>query len=317
MGRSAKICSVKRNYGNEFSLEGSLAKAGYNRFPGTGIRMVPYKEVNGSFRTGLDPDAVYINRMAPKEQEIERARVTKLKEELEAMSGLDLSPKSLYYTDMFHFQEFGTNSRARLVKLVDGDNIFNLENVFDAITFAWLRVHPQIAPSWETYRAGRAGNVQFYVSDPEVENEIIFNEKIEINKAIAALNTLSDEKALKLARLLGLPVSDSSKRNVVYNLLDNFIKSNDIKVGEFRGQKPLRVFNELLSMKDDNLYLKDLIEQGFLHGIYRTKNGRIMEGQQEVAKSKSDLVDRLLTPKFQDDVLALEEKIKAKKSILQ
>lgn len=316
MGKVAKICSVKRNYADDYSLEGSLHKNGYNRFPGTGIRLVPYRETsNGSFRTGLDPNALYINKMSQAEQEIERARVTALKEELEKLSGLDLSPYSDYYTKMYD-ADYGENNRAQVKKLIDGDNIFNLSNIVDAITFAWLRVHPQIAPSYETYKSGKAGNVQFYVSDPDVENEIIFQEKTLINKAIVELDNLSPTKRKTVARLLALPISDESKDVQVYNLIDSFIKEGTIKGGEFKGQKSVKLFMDIVKMKDDNLYIKDLIKQAFDHSIYRRKENRIWEGQVEIAKDEKQLFERLLTPKYQEDLLALEEKIKSKKSIL-
>ena len=160
MAKTAKICSVKRNYADDYSLEGSLHKNGYNRFPGTGIRFVPYREANGDYRTGLDENAVYINRMPAAEQEIERTRVKTLREELEKNSGLKLTPTADYYMKMYD-EYFGENSRAQVKKLMDGDNLFNLGNVFDAITFAWLRVHPQVASSYEAYKSGKSGTVQF------------------------------------------------------------------------------------------------------------------------------------------------------------
>lgn len=315
MGKVAKICSVKRNYADDYSLEGSLHKNGYNRFPGTGIRFIPYKEANGSYRTGLDENALYIQKMSQQEQEIEKSRVKTLREELERLSGFELNTKSPYYTDMYG-AEFGETSRAQVKKLMDGDNLFNLSNVFDAITFAWLRVHPQVAPSYEYYKSGRAGNVQFYVSDPEVESEIVFQEKTLINKAIVELDGLSTKKRKTVARLLALPITDESKDVQVYNLLDSFIKEGTVKGGEFKGQKAVRLFMDIVKMKDDNLFIKDLIKQAFEHSIYRVKNHRIWEGQAEVAKDEKDLFERLLTPKYQDELLALEEKIKSKKSIL-
>jgi hypothetical protein len=33
------------------------------RVPGTGVFRYPYKELDGKYRTGLDPTAAYINRI--------------------------------------------------------------------------------------------------------------------------------------------------------------------------------------------------------------------------------------------------------------
>jgi hypothetical protein len=70
-------------------------------------------------------------------------------------------------------------------------------------------------------------------------------------------------------------------------------------------------------MDDKLVSAKDLVEQAIKHSIYRmTKGGRITEGGQEIAKDKADLVDFLLDEKNQDDLFALQEKLKMKKSVL-
>ena len=67
MGRVGKISTIKKNYSRDSgSLESSLAMNGFTRFPGTGVRFVPYKESNGDYRTGLNSKALYLNKL-PKE----------------------------------------------------------------------------------------------------------------------------------------------------------------------------------------------------------------------------------------------------------
>ena len=70
-------------------------------------------------------------------------------------------------------------------------------------------------------------------------------------------------------------------------------------------------------MDDKIVSTKDLVEQAIKHSIYRiTKGGRITEGGQEIAKSKDELVSDLMDDKYQDDLLALQEKLKMKKSVI-
>ena len=46
------------------------------RIPGTGVFKYPYKELDGKYRTGLNPDASYIKRIQdPTEKELEIERV--------------------------------------------------------------------------------------------------------------------------------------------------------------------------------------------------------------------------------------------------
>lgn len=319
MGKTGKISSIKKEYNrNNGSLEASLSLHGYSRFPGTGVRFVPYKEANGSYRTGLDENAPYLQKMKrthPENWKIETDRIKALRKDLEERSGLDLGPRSDYYTQMFNDR---VSIKAEIIRLKEGDNIFDLDDVFKAITYAWLRVHPLIASSYGAYERGEyPSNTQFYVNDEDIEEEIKYKRKTQINKAVGTLDALGLEKRRKVARLLGLPVSENSKETFVYNLLDTFIKSQEIKAGDYKGANPVDLFLKFAEMDDKIVSTKDLVEQAIKHSIYRiTKGGRITEGGQEIAKSKDELVSDLMDDKFQDDLLALQEKLKMKKSVI-
>lgn len=319
MGKTGKISSIKKEYNrNNGSLEASLSLHGYSRFPGTGVRFVPYKEANGSYRTGLDENAPYLQKMKrthPENWKIETDRIKALRKDLEERSGLDLGPRSDYYTQMFNDR---VSIKAEIIRLKEGDNIFDLDDVFKAITYAWLRVHPLIASSYGAYERGEyPSNTQFYVNDEDIEEEIKYKRKTQINKAVGTLDALGLEKRRKVARLLGLPVSENSKETFVYNLLDTFIKSQEIKAGDYKGANPVDLFLKFSEMDDKIVSTKDLVEQAIKHSIYRiTKGGRITEGGKEIAKSKDELVSDLMDDKFQDDLLALQEKLKMKKSVI-
>jgi hypothetical protein len=292
---------------------------GYSRFPGTSVRFLPAKEPNGiDYKTGLNVDSADMQRLKktnPENYKIEVERISKLKEDLESRAGIKLDPRSSYYTDIFNDR---VNVKAEIARLKEGDNVFDLDNVFQAITYTWLCVHPLIASSYQSYERGEyAANTQFYVNDENIEEQLKYNKKILINRAIGSLESLSLEKRKKVARLLGLPVSDNSKEQFVYNLLDSFIKQYEIKEGELKGGNPIELFNRFAEMDDKLVAAKDLVDQAIKHSIYRiTKGGRITEGGQEIAKDKADLVDFILDDKNQDDLFALQEKLKMKKSVL-
>ncbi len=319
MGKSGKISSIKKEYNrNNGSLEASLAVNGYSRFPGTGVRFVPYKEPNGSYRTGLDEKAPYLLKIKALDSEtydLEVKRIKELRKKLESETGLDLGPRSEYYTQIFNDR---ISIKAEIVRLKEGDNVFDLSEAFQTITYEWLRVHPLIASSYQAYERGDyASNTQFYVNDEDIEEELQYKKKTLINKAIGTLESLSLEKRKKVARLLGLPVSDNSKERFVYNLLDTFIKQSEIKTGDYKGGNPIDLFNKFSSMDDQLISAKDLVDQAIKHSIYRvTKGGRITEGGNEVAKDKGDLVSFLMDEKNQDDLFALQDKLKVKKALL-
>ena len=317
MGKIGKISVIKRDHNDSQvqTMDQGLSRKGMTRSPGTGVFKYPYKELSGRHRTGLDPDAAYLKRIQdPHERQIEIDRVKKLKKKLESELQVDLGPTSKFWdygaststTDQQHVQPY---------KLIDGDNFFNLENPFMELTFSWLRVHPTIASSHQAWERGEyPADTQFYVADDEIENQILFKKKQLINKAIAKFDSMTPEKKKKVARMLGLPVSDNSTEEFVYNEVDNVLKEKSFKSGNYQGLSTIEVFNRFANMKDTLLTVKDLVKQAISHSIYRVKpSGRIYEGELEVATSEEELVNYLIDDDHQEDLIMLEKKVKGKK----
>ena len=318
MGKLGKISTIKKEYNNSQlqTMQGGLAAKGMTRIPGTGVFKYPYKELDGQYRTGLDPNAAYIKRIAdPLEREMEVERVTKLRDKLQAALGdVNLGPRSTFWNyglststeDTLHVQP---------VKLLDGDNFFDLSIPLQELAFSWLRVHPTIASSYQAWERGEyPAETQFYVADEEIENAVLFKKKQLINKAITKFEQMTPEKRKKVARLLGLPVTDDTKEEAVYNLVDNVLKQTEFKSGKYQGLNPVEIFNRFADMKENLLHIKDLVKQAITHSIYRVKpTGKIYEGEFEVAKDEDDLVKLLSDDDNQDMLLILEQKLKTKK----
>jgi hypothetical protein len=318
MGKLGKISTIKREYNSSQlqTMQSGLSQKGLTRVPGTGVFKYPYKELDGKYRTGLDPDAAYIRRIAdPTAKELEIERVTKLKAKLEsALGDIDLGPRSRFWNYAFSTSA-EDQSHVQPVKLLDGDNYFDLNVPLQELAFAWLRVHPTIASSYQAWERGEyPADTQFYVVDDEIENEIIYKKKQLINKAIVKFDGMGPEKKRKVARLLGLPVTEDTKEEVVYNQVDNILKQSEFKSGAFQGLNPVEVFNRFADMKENLLHIKDLVKQAISHSVYRMKpNGKIYEGEFEVAKDEEDLVKFLADDDNQDELLILEGKLKTKK----
>jgi hypothetical protein len=318
MGKTGKISTIKREYNSSQlqTMDSGLAQKGMTRIPGTGVFKYPYKELDGKYRTGLDPDAAYIRRIKDDtERELEIERVTALKARLESEIGdIDLGPRSKFWNYGLSLSP-DDQTHVQAVKLMDGDNYFDLSNAFQEIAFSWLRVHPTIASSHQAWERGEyPAETQFYVVDDEIENAVIFKKKQLINKAIVKFDSMTPEKKRKVARLLGLPVSEDSKEEVVYNLVDNVLKQTEFKNGKYSGLNPVEVFNRFADMKESLLHIKDLVKQAVAHSIYRIKpNGKVYEGEFEIAKDEEDLIKFLADDDNQDELLVLEGKLKTKK----
>lgn len=321
MGRIGKISSIKKNYPTGYeTLESSLSAKGYDRFPGTYTMFLPYKELSGKYRTGLDPDALFLERIASKEErDLKKKMLREDLNRLQEATGLDLSPRSSYYNFGARPEEKGGDIvKVKAIKIYQKDNIFNLDNPLMEISYKWLSVHPQIASSYRAYEKGLyPSSTQFFVNNEDVEQELLYSKKTVINKAIVSLDLLSIEKRKKVARLLELPVADHTSESMVYNLLDTFIKGPEVKAGPFKGQDPVELFKKFADMDAQLLSVKDIVEQAITNSIYRIKaGGRIAEGEAEIFKSKDELVEYLYSDKGQEDYIALQDKLLAKKSTL-
>ena len=318
MGKAGKISTIKKDYSTtgQQTMQSELARNGISRFPGTGVFKFPYKEIDGKYRTGLDPSASYILRILdPMERELEKERVTKLRAKLETNLGdIDLGPRSSFWNYSLS-QYNGDTQHVQSVKLLDGDNFFDLDNAFQEIAFSWLRVHPTIASSYQAWERGDYdADTQFYVADDEIEEAVKFKKKQLINKAISKFDVMTPEKKKKVARLLGLPVTDASTEDLVYNLVDDILKQTEIKSGKYKGLTSIEVFNRFADMKENLLTVRDLVKQAITHSIYRIKpNGKIYEGEFEIASDEDELVKHLMDDDYQDELLVLEQKLKTKK----
>jgi hypothetical protein len=317
MGKVGKISTIKKEYNNSQlqTMQGGLSQKGMTRIPGTGVFKYPYKELDGQYRTGLDPNASYIRRIQdPTERELERERVENLKNKLEQALNIELGPRSPFWNSGLSTSSNDT-LHVQAVKLMDGDNFYDLDQPLQELAFSWLRVHPTIASSYQAWERGEfPADTQFYVVDDEIENAVMFKKKQLVNKAISKFDNMTPEKKKKVARLLGLPVTDNTKEEVVYNLVDNVLKETEFKTGSYQGLSTVEVFNRFADMRENLLHIKDLVKQATSHSIYRIKpNGRIYEGEFEVATDEEELVKFLADEDHQDELLTLEGKLKTKK----
>lgn len=297
------------------TMQSNLAAKGMTRVPGTGVYKYPYKELDGSYRTGLDPDAAYIQRILDETaKKIEIERVTKLRKKLEKMLSLDLSPRSRYWNHALA-QNPDDFNHVQPVKLIDSINVFDLSVPIKELQFAWLRVHPTIASSLMAYRNGEyPSNTQWYVADEAMENEILFKKKENVNKAVIAFSNMTPEKRKKVARLMGFPISENTLDSVVYNTVDSALKKEEMEVGQFKGLSSLQLFNRIMSLNDKTLEIKDVVRQAIEHSIYRVNAaGRVYQGQNEVAESEESLVIRLSDEKNQEEYILLNDQLKSKK----
>lgn len=317
--RVAKILPIPVDYNpNVMSTQNSLAQKGYYVFPGTAKGLVPLKDsTSGKFLTGLDEDAKYID-MIPDEagRNAEREIVRDRRLRLEKATGLDLGPRSEYYSGVYG-KKYNTGETATRVKLLDRENIFNFTNPLREVEFWWvIQWKNLIAPSLEEYKKGRLGHaVQYYVSNIEAEASVVYSEKKAANECILKLDKMSLEKRKKVAKLLGLAITDDSKEEIVYNLLDTFIKSGNISIGEYKGQRSVTLFNSISGISDKLLNARGLVKDALTYRVFIEKHGVVYEGDQIIANTKEELIKDISLDGKQMEYMALESKVADKKKL--
>jgi len=312
----------------EKSMQNALAERGHMRHPGTGAGFPPIRGMNGKYLTGLDENADYIMRipsqtLREQEQEIVRAR----RDRLEKATGLfsdpnnremtGLGPRAPYYSGVFDTGKMNTHEVASRIKLIDGANVFNFNSPFKEVEYWYAIQHTGlIASSIEDWKAGRCKpTVQFYVDNPEAEADAIYNEKKAANNAVIEMSKMSLEKRKKVAKLIGLPVGDNDKEQIVYNLLDNFIRSGQINFGEFQGQRAVTLFNSIAALSADTLHIKTLVKEALLLRVYIQKSGFIYEGEQLIYNTQDEMISKLSQPNMVMELKALEIKVADKRKM--
>lgn len=310
MAKLKKVSTIKRPGAEPGTYRGSLSQYNLTRFPSTIHRYMPHRELDGSFRTGLDPNAGYIKRMSQKDQEMEIERVTSLLEKAKSFFGdIDLGSRSDYYSKLTDFK-MGTPERCPITKLIDGDNIFDIDTPVGLIQFAYLRVHPEIAPSMEAINSGNYTRATYFINDDEVEDTSAFKKKVVINKAIGLLNTASNDKRKKIGRQIGLGFTDESTEANVYNRLDDFIQASS----KAKSGGNAELFIKYYEMADDNLAIRDVVTQSLMYGALRkNKSGEVLRGKNIIASDLESAIAYYTNVDHDDELTALQEELKIKK----
>lgn len=290
--------------GNPNTLDGSLYRQGYAFIPGTGRKYYPRTDSRGVIRTGLNPNSVKIQSIPdPKVREQERARIEALKAHYEFMVGESLDPDSTFYDQI---KENGYT-------LEDKDNIFNMSNPLQAITFFWLMETEQIAPSKDAIESGEfnSNNIRFYVHDSDIESKMAFERKKKINSAIAALDGMSETKRRKIQILLGLGIPNTASNEDVYNALDEYLRTPASALQT----DPIVNFNRIMSYSDAIINVKTLIKDLVAYNVVRVQGTIVYEGEHVWAKSLEEF-ELILADNSNSEVLkAFKQKLKDKVNI--
>lgn len=295
------------------SLAGSLHLKRYSRFPGSVVVKFPYKESNNSYRTGLDENALYIQRMSSEEAKREKQLVKELAELAEQYyPDYDiLNPRSSFWSNMSKYWGENRDDVAEVARLIDGENYFPFSEPMRLIQYAYLRVHPSHAPSSKKLRDPKYAKATYYVNDEDTE----IQDKASIistkTKYRAKFYSESPENKRIIARLLGYAVTDGYGDDKVVVILEEVIEG--IKEP---GDATCRQLDDILSMKVGDLRIRDVVRQSLLHSVIRKgRDGALNKGEIRLAESESDYVLFLTAKENKEDLNILVKELNNKKGI--
>lgn len=295
------------------TLSGSLHLKNYSRFPGSKVVRFPYKEKNNAYRTGLDVNALYISKLPENEQKREREIVKELAElAQEYYPDYDVTnPRSPFWSNMTKYIGSNRGDVARVATLIDGDNYFDFSEPTQLIQYAFLRVHPDNAPSSKKLRDPRYAKCSFYVNDENVELKNKASLISIKNKFRNVMFTETPETLRIYARLLGFAIMDSYGEDRVNVALEEFIDGIE-DVDDFK----VKQFKNIIELDVVELEVRDVVRQSLLHSVIRkSRDGSIYKGEQRLADDEKTYVDFLLKAENQEDVSLLKKELKAKKDL--
>jgi hypothetical protein len=267
---------------NERTLDGSLYKEGLTRAPKTTLGVCMMIDSNKKPITGIDENSIKIKSIKDESaRAIEFSRVKSLRESLEEATGESLTPDSAFWRDKVEVP----------YELIDGDNIFDLNNPFQAIDYYWLTQLSIIASNLDDINSGKVNRTKtfYYVYEPDAEVTNEFNRKKLINDAVAILNKLGQTEAKRVAFLLNLKLPDSFTYPETYNELDNFIKTPKT----YGSHDPIEEFTKVCSYTPQVMAIKVLVKSLIDDRIIKQRGDSVLEGENVLAKSIQDLENKL------------------------
>lgn len=285
---------------NERTLDGSLYKEGLTRAPKTTLGVCMMIDSNKKPITGIDENSIKIKAMKDDSaRETEFSRVKALRESLEEATGESLTPDSAFWKDKVEVP----------YELLDGDNIFDLSNPFQAIDYYWLTQLPIIASNLDDINSGKVNRTKtfYYVYEPDAEVTNEFNRKKLINDAVAILNKLGQTEAKRVAFLLNLKLPDSFTYPETYNELDNFIKTPKT----YGSHDPIEEFTKVCSYTPQVMAIKVLVKSLIDDRIIKQRGDSVLEGENVLSKSIQDLENKLAED--QEFFVDMETKMKNKR----
>lgn len=301
-----RTVSIQYNPYPEERDGGKNLQAGHFLFPGFVRNLDPASRLVGGrnrYFTGLDVEEY---------PESEREEVLKVRGELENFFGKD-------QLDPFNQAFWGTKN----LEIVKKTTFLNLTNPVDKLTYYMIKGggYKEIAPNYEIATEGGTP-YRWYLIDAKEFADIGAEDDRKVNKAIAALEAIDEDKKLEDLFLIHkvLITSDRgltlrSPRSMMYKDLSDFIHGTIVKTNKKQTARQFLEAAEFLKKDKKTLYLTAYVKEGNYFNFLNMSDDKQIRNIQTGTKygnSTERAVKFLMNPANQSELDNLKEQVEKK-----
>lgn len=275
-----------------------LDKYKKSKFPGTFDVFQPGKTADNRWITGFDEQAVSVKRISDPVLRAERIEeIKQIREELERLTGHDLSGTSSYWNTYY-------------IKFRDGVAL-NFDIPADRIKYYILLANDFSAPELEAVDNPDFINTKFYMHRAEYEDKEKSIKSRERDKATSELYLMYEkpEKLKLIARyVLGSRVKETLDTDTVYNLLREEL------VGDKEGTV-IRKFSEATLKTIEELQYKLVVDEAVTKHVIRIRDNYYQRGNATYGKTMKDVLKFLSSPENANEFDSVREEVEEKRAL--
>jgi len=278
---------------DEYAESTGLGKYNRSRMPRCFDRLSPSLGQDGRYVTGLDELSMSVAKIQDdKERDFKKKEIATLRENLERLTGQDLSGTSPYWETFF-------------VELkADNDLILNRSNPKDVIRYHVLIANNYAAPSKDDAGNPIYKDCKYYVFTTEKENK----EKVSVrklkDKARSELFKMSEDKdyLLLIGQYLdGKKYHEDLDADSLYSMLSDYIESNK--------DKAVEKFLKAVKKDKQEIQFKTIIDKAIISRIIKFNDGYYQRGQVTLGRTPEEVFMNLSTPEFANEFLSIKDEL--------
>lgn len=270
----------------------------------------PYDFNLGRFSTGMDPNHPRVLSISdPKEREAKIKELNTLREELQNLIGVDLSPRSDYY-DTFAIQ-LGNNSSGEAYIDVKGKtlSLTPSTNPYHKLALVFLKFNNLIPGSQEEAGDARFRDAKYLLTTEEEINKDS-KERVRVDilrgKNLSELfgDTINYERAWELAYFLEYGPKKGMSEDLLQEIL--FMKTLDTREA--------KRFNKACSMSNEELTVSNLFKQAVKLNIikFNGNDKTYFRGGLNYRETEEDSIKLLMADSMSVELAQLREVVNKK-----